>query len=76
MGRKKVIADAKTDIRLRVEPSFHRRVQDAADREGNSVAAFIRAAVVKELNRREAEAASERPAVANPPKRPKGKGPK
>lgn len=43
------------DIRLRVDPELHRRIQAAADQEGNSVAAFIRSAVVKELKRRESE---------------------
>jgi uncharacterized protein (DUF1778 family) len=55
MGRKKVKTDEKVDIRLRVDADLARRVQEAADQEGNSVAAFIRAAVVKELKRRERE---------------------
>jgi predicted HicB family RNase H-like nuclease len=53
MGRKKMKTDEKFDIRLRVDSELHQRIQDAADQEGNSVAAFIRAAVVKELKRRE-----------------------
>jgi predicted HicB family RNase H-like nuclease len=61
MGRKKVKAKMKTeekiDIRLRVDGDLHGRIQAAADQEGNSVAAFIRSAVVKELKRREKEAA-------------------
>jgi hypothetical protein len=53
-ARKKT--EEKIDIRLRVDGSLHQRIQEAADREGNSVAAFIRSAVVRELNRREKEA--------------------
>lgn len=53
MGRKKVNADTRFDIRLRVDSDLHARIQKAADAEGNSIAAFIRAAVVKELKRRE-----------------------
>jgi predicted HicB family RNase H-like nuclease len=55
MGRKKMKTEEKIDIRLRVDGDLHRRIQEAADQEGNSVAAFIRAAVVKELKRREHE---------------------
>lgn len=51
MGRKKMKTEEKIDIRLRVDAEFQKRVQDAADREGNSVAAFIRTAVVEKLNR-------------------------
>ncbi len=57
MGRKRVKTEEKIDIRLRVDSDLCERIQNAADQEGNSVAAFIRAAVVKELNRREREAA-------------------
>jgi predicted HicB family RNase H-like nuclease len=56
MGRKKMKVSEKVDIRLRVDASLHDRIQTAADQEGNSVAAFIRAAVVRELTRREREA--------------------
>jgi predicted HicB family RNase H-like nuclease len=56
MGRKRVKTEEKIDIRLRVDSELHERIQTAADQEGNSVAAFIRAAVVKELKRREREA--------------------
>ena len=56
MGRKKNMkTEEKIDIRLRVDGDLHQRIQDAADQEGNSVAAFIRSAVVKELKRREKE---------------------
>jgi predicted HicB family RNase H-like nuclease len=55
MGRKKMKTEEKIDIRLRVDEELHARIQAAADQEGNSVAAFIRAAVVKELKRREKE---------------------
>jgi predicted HicB family RNase H-like nuclease len=57
VGRKKMKAKAmeKIDIRLRVDAELHRRIAAAADQEGNSVAAFIRSAVVKELKRRERE---------------------
>ena len=55
MGRKKVKTEEKVDIRLRVDGDLHQRIQDAADQEGNSVAAFVRSAVVKELKRREKE---------------------
>jgi predicted HicB family RNase H-like nuclease len=51
----KAKAMEKIDIRLRVDAELHRRIAAAADQEGNSVAAFIRSAVVKELKRRERE---------------------
>jgi uncharacterized protein (DUF1778 family) len=51
MGRKKMKTEEKVDIRLRVDSEFQQRVQDAADQEGNSVAAFIRTAVVEKLKR-------------------------
>lgn len=54
MGRKKMTkTEEKIDIRLRVDEDLHKRIQTAADEEGNSVAAFIRSAVLKELKRRE-----------------------
>ncbi len=53
MGRKKMKTDDKVDIRLRMDGDLHQRIFDAAEQEGNSVAAFIRSAVVKELKRRE-----------------------
>jgi predicted HicB family RNase H-like nuclease len=56
MGRKRAVKTAeKFDIRLGVDEELHRRIQAAADAESNSVAAFIRSAVVKELKRRERE---------------------
>jgi predicted HicB family RNase H-like nuclease len=55
MGRKKVKTEEKVDIRLRMDGELHERILKAASQEGNSVAAFIRAAVVKELKRRERE---------------------
>jgi len=55
MGRKKVKTDEKVDVRLRMDTELAERIQEAAEQEGNSVAAFIRSAVVKELNRRDAE---------------------
>jgi predicted HicB family RNase H-like nuclease len=63
MARKKASGKAKMnikaaekiDIRLRVDSDLHERIQAAADQEGNSVAAFIRSAVVRELKRRERE---------------------
>jgi hypothetical protein len=55
MGRKKMKVAEKIDIRLRMDGELQRRIQAAADQEGNSVAAFIRATVVKELNRRDRE---------------------
>jgi len=55
MGRKKMKPDERFDIRLRVDSELHKRIQSAADTEGNSIAAFIRSAVVKELKRRERE---------------------
>lgn len=58
MGRKKMKAEERFDIRLRVDGELHARIQEAADQEGNSIAAFIRAAVVKELKRREREGQS------------------
>jgi predicted HicB family RNase H-like nuclease len=60
MGRKKkakMETEEKIDIRLRVDGDLHARIQAAAAQEGNSLAAFIRSAVVKELKRREKEAA-------------------
>ena len=51
MGRKKMKIEEKIDIRLRVDAEFQQRVQAAADQEGNSVAAFIRTAVVEKLKR-------------------------
>ena len=51
MGRKKMKTDEKVDIRLRVDVEFQQRVQEAADQEGNSVAAFIRTAIVEKLKR-------------------------
>jgi predicted HicB family RNase H-like nuclease len=53
MGRKKMKVEDKMDIGLRVDGDLHQRIQAAADQEGNSVAAFIRSAVVKELKQRE-----------------------
>jgi uncharacterized protein (DUF1778 family) len=54
MGRKKRMkTDEKIDIRLRVDSDLYRKIQEAAEAEGNSVAAFIRAATVKELRRLE-----------------------
>lgn len=55
MGRKKMKANEKFDIRLRVDEALHQRIQAAADRQGNSVAAYIRAAVVKDLDQNERE---------------------
>jgi hypothetical protein len=56
VGRKKMTkTEEKIDIRLRVDEELHKRIQTAADEEGNSVAAFIRAAVLKELKRRQRE---------------------
>jgi uncharacterized protein (DUF1778 family) len=54
MGRKKMKTEEKVDIRLRVDAEFQARVQAAADQEGNSVAAFIRTAIVEKLKRIEA----------------------
>lgn len=48
-----LLESAKIDIRFRLDDDLYRRVKDAADREGNSVAAFIRSAVAEELKRRE-----------------------
>lgn len=54
MGRKKMSkAGAKSDIRLRVEDDLRQRIEAAAAREGNAVAAFIRTAVVEKLERLE-----------------------
>jgi predicted transcriptional regulator len=54
---RKVKTEERIDIRLRVDADFQRRVQEAADRQGNPVAAFIRAAVAKELDRLDKESA-------------------
>ncbi len=48
--------ETRMDIRLRVDSDLHDRIKAVADREGNSVAAFIRATVVRELDRREGKA--------------------
>lgn len=53
MGRKKMKTGEKVEIRLRVDESLADRIQKAADQEGNSIAAFVRSATVKELERRE-----------------------
>jgi uncharacterized protein (DUF1778 family) len=57
MGRKKVQTKAKSgakiDVRLRIDEALQQRIQAAAEQEGNSVASFIRSAIVKELKRRE-----------------------
>jgi hypothetical protein len=56
MGRKKQMkTETKVEIRLRVDGDFFRRVQQLADEEGNSVAAFVRAVLARELKRREKE---------------------
>lgn len=54
MGRKKS-DKPKIDIRLRVGPDLHDRIAKAADRAGDSVAGYIRSAVVKELRKSERE---------------------
>lgn len=59
MGRKKMKTEEKIDIRLRVDSDLHERIQNAADQEGNSVAAFIRSAVVRELKRLDREGAGQ-----------------
>ena len=56
MGRKKMKPEERFEIRMRVDGELHGRIQEAADQEGNSIAAFIRHAVVKELKVREKEA--------------------
>ncbi len=56
MGRKKVEPSEKIDVRLRMDVEFHGRIQKAADQEGNSLAAYIRAAVAEKLQRQEREA--------------------
>jgi hypothetical protein len=62
MGRKKMKTEEKAeqriDIRLRVDGDLHRRIQASADQESNSVAAFIRTAVVEKLKRIEKESKS------------------
>jgi hypothetical protein len=40
------------DIRLLIDGDLYRRIQAVADREGNSVAAYIRAALSRDLKRR------------------------
>jgi predicted HicB family RNase H-like nuclease len=51
MGRKKMTNEERIDIRIRVDGDLHRRIQNAADQESNSIAAFIRTAVVEKLKR-------------------------
>ena len=53
MGRKKMKTGEKFDVRLRMDEALHKRIAEAAKAEGNSIAAFIRSAVVKELNKYE-----------------------
>ena len=59
MAKKKARAKMKTeerlDIRLRVDGELHEEIQEAAGQDHCSIAAFIRAAVVKELKRRKRE---------------------
>jgi predicted HicB family RNase H-like nuclease len=57
MGRKKMKPGLKVDIRLRVDEEFAARIQAVADRRGNSVAAYIRSVVSKDVEREEKEAA-------------------
>ncbi len=57
MGRKRMKTEEKVDVRLRMDAALAERIESAAKAEGNSIAAFIRAAVVRELNRRDAEGA-------------------
>jgi predicted HicB family RNase H-like nuclease len=53
MGRKKLSpGDVKVEVRMRVDMELHRRIEMAAKEEGNSVAAYIRAAIVRDLKRR------------------------
>jgi uncharacterized protein (DUF1778 family) len=56
MGRKRMKVSEKIDIRLRVDAELEAKIRAAAEEEGNSVAAFIRAAVLKELKRRGVDA--------------------
>lgn len=44
---------ARIDIRIRVDPILYDRIVSAAHQEGNSIAAFLRSAAVKELTYRE-----------------------
>ena len=53
MGRKKVKTEEKIDIRLRVDEKFRAKIQAAADEDQTTVAAFIRALIVREFKRRE-----------------------
>lgn len=46
---------SKVDIRFQVDSALYHRIRYAADQECNSVATFIRAAVVRDLKRREKE---------------------
>lgn len=48
-----VMARERIDICLQVNGNLYRRIREAADQEGNPIAAFIRSAVAKELKRRE-----------------------
>ncbi len=43
------------DIRLQMPGELHKRIAEAAGEDGNSVAAFIRTAVVEKIERRERE---------------------
>ncbi len=56
MGRKKVTKSAeKVDVRLRMDADFAAVIQTEVDRDQIAVAAFIRQAIVKEIERRRAE---------------------
>lgn len=58
MERKKAKSNMKkVDIRLRVDAEFQKRIQELADRDMTTVAAIIRAAVIRDLKRIEKESA-------------------
>lgn len=63
MGRKKMVGTSaeKGEVRMRLDPQFHQRVQEEAQRLQMTVAAFCRTAVVKEMQRIEAAKAKGEP---------------
>lgn len=55
MGRKKMKTGEKVDLRLRVDSDLARQIQRLADEDRTTVAAFVRALIVKELKQRKKE---------------------
>lgn len=52
------MSDDRGEIRIRLDADAKRRIKAMAEADGNSVAAFVRAATMRELVRREKEDAA------------------